>query len=73
MGFSKKLTKSIEWYISIEKFFVLVNDISSGFFQSSRGLKQGDTLSLYLFVLAMEVFNYLLERARNGDFCWDLG
>lgn len=50
------------------KFFVLVNGISSGFFQSSKGLRQGNPLSPYLFVLAMEVFGCLLEKAREGFF-----
>ena len=48
------------------QFSVLVNGTPSGFFQSSRGLKQGDLLSPYLFVLAMEALSCLLGRAREG-------
>ena len=48
------------------KFFVLVNGSPSDFFQSSRGLRQGDPLSSYLFVIAMLVFSYLLRRAISG-------
>ena len=46
---------------------MLVNETFSGFFQSSRGLKQGDPLyPPYLLVLAMEGLSYFVEEGKGG-------
>ncbi|RVW52909.1 hypothetical protein CK203_110630 [Vitis vinifera] len=50
------------------QFFCLANGSSSGFFQSSRGLRQGDPLSPYLFVIIMEAFSSLLRSVVGGGF-----
>ena len=46
----------------------MVNGNPIGFFQSSRGLRQGDPLSPYLFVVVMEAFSCLLKRAVARGF-----
>ena len=47
---------------------MFVNGTSTRFFRSSKGLRQGDPLSLYLFVLAMEGFSGLLKKAKGRGF-----
>ena len=60
MGFGEKLIRWIRWCISIASFFGLINEAPIGFFRSSRGLKHGDPLFPYLFVIVMEAFGQLL-------------
>ncbi|KAG7552255.1 Reverse transcriptase domain [Arabidopsis thaliana x Arabidopsis arenosa] len=63
--------KFINWIfqcISTPTFSVSVNGSIGGFFKSKRGLRQGDPLSPYLFVLAMEVFSSLLKSRFEAGY-----
>ncbi|RVW44342.1 LINE-1 reverse transcriptase-like [Vitis vinifera] len=68
MGFGSKWVGWMWSCLSSAKFSVLVNGVPAGFFPSTKGLRQGDPLSPYLFVMGMEVLDVLIRRAVEGGF-----
>ena len=67
MGFGSRWMEWMWWCLSTAKFSVLINGVPEGFFSSSKGLRQGDPISPYLFVLGMEVLSALIRRAVEGN------
>ena len=66
MGFGSKWTGWIRTCISTVRFSIMVNGSPSGFFGSSRGIRQGDPLSPLLFLLIMEVLSRMLRRTKEA-------
>lgn len=67
MGFSGRWRGRIMKCISSVTFSVLVNGCPSNEFKPSRGIRQGDPLSPYLFLLCAEGFSALLRREESNS------
>jgi hypothetical protein len=68
MGFHTRWVSMIMQCISTVSYSILVNGEPHGFLKPSRGLRQGDPLSPYLFLMCAEGFHSLISRAsEQGD------
>lgn len=65
LGVPERFIKWIKLCITTPSFFVKVNGDLAGYFQSSRGLCQGCSLSPYLFVLCMNVMSLKIDKAAK--------
>ena len=68
MGFGQRWIAWIFWCMSTVSYSILINGVSEGFFRSTRGIRQGDPLSPYLFVLGMDILSRLVNKAVEGNF-----
>ena len=62
-GFPNKWKRRVMFCILIVKFSILINGAPCGFFESSRGIRQGDPLSPFSFVIVMDTFSKMLDKA----------
>lgn len=65
IGFSKKWCNLIHECISTTTLAVLINGSPTGFFKPTRGLRQGDPISPYLFLFCMEALSRTIMNAEH--------
>ena len=66
LGFDQKATNLIYQCISTVSFTLLLNGGKSASFSSTRGIREGDPPSPYLFILCGEVLARLINREVGG-------
>ena len=67
MGFSERWIGLIMVCVRSVTYSILVNGEPKGMIQPSRGLRQGDPLSPFLFLLCTEGLHGLINKAANND------
>ncbi|KAF5477145.1 hypothetical protein F2P56_003817 [Juglans regia] len=65
MGFNPRWISLIMNCITSVSYSILINGAPQASFVPSRGIRQGDPLSPYLFILVSEVLSSLLNHAEN--------
>lgn len=70
MGFNNKWRGLISECIRTTRISVLVNESHTSEFGVGKGLKQGDPLSLFLFLIAVEGFNLMIVEKYSIRSFW---
>ncbi|KAL0374219.1 UNVERIFIED_CONTAM: hypothetical protein Sradi_3337600 [Sesamum radiatum] len=66
-GFSEPFIRWVEECVITPTFSICINGAAHGFFKGARGVRQGDPMSLYLFLFVIEVFRLIIQRLIEQD------
>lgn len=65
MNFHPRFSNWVQDYTNTIMNSIKINGQPEGFFKGKRGLRQGDPLSPYLFVMCMEVLNEMFNQSTG--------
>ena len=65
MGFDTKLIRWIMICVMTVTYSVMINGLPEGLIVPQRGLRQGDPLSPYIFILCVDVLSHLMHKAME--------
>jgi len=65
LGFHNQWICWIRECVTTMSYSMLINHAPNGFFKPSRGLRQGDPLCPYLFILCMNVLSLAISKAAS--------
>lgn len=64
-GYNEKWVRWIMYSISTVSFSILINGVLEGHIYSTRGIRQGDPISSFIFILCAEVLFLWLNRSAQ--------
>lgn len=65
MGFNETWIGWIMKCVTTVSYYVLINDSPKGLIKPTKGIRQGDPLSPYLFILCAEVLSHMMNIAET--------
>lgn len=68
MGFQEKWISLMMMCVTTISYSVLINGEPKGRIVPTRGLRQGDPISPYLFLLCVGGLSVMLRRDDNGEY-----
>ncbi|GJW80065.1 RNA-directed DNA polymerase, eukaryota, reverse transcriptase zinc-binding domain protein [Tanacetum coccineum] len=66
-GFPHKMVKWVVTCVSTPSYSICINGERHGYFKGDKGLRQGDPMSPYIFIIVMEVFNLIIQQIINEE------